>query len=53
MEKFRCTVCGYVYEPEKGDPDSGVRPGTSFEELPQDWVCPVCDPGKEKFEKET
>jgi len=52
MEKFRCTVCGYVYDPEKGDPDSGVKPGTSFEELPGDWVCPVCGAAKEQFEKE-
>ena len=52
MEKFRCTVCGYVYDPEKGDPDSGVKPGTPFEELPDDWVCPLCGAAKEKFEKE-
>lgn len=53
MGKYRCTVCGYVYDPEKGDPDSGIKPGTSFEELPEDWVCPLCGASKEKFEKET
>ena len=52
MEKYKCTVCGYVYDPEKGDPDSGIKPGTLFEELPDDWVCPVCGAGKDKFEKE-
>jgi len=52
MGKFRCTVCGYVYDPEKGDPDSGIKPGTPFEELPDDWVCPVCGANKEQFEKE-
>jgi len=53
MEKYRCTVCGYIYDPEKGDPDSGIKPGTPFEELPDDWVCPVCEVGKDQFEKET
>ena len=52
MGKFRCTVCGYVYDPEKGDPDSGVKPGTPFEKLPDDWVCPVCGATKDQFEKE-
>lgn len=52
MEKYRCTVCGYVYDPEKGDPDSGIKPGTPFEELPEDWVCPICGANKEQFEKE-
>ncbi len=51
MDKYECTVCGYVYDPEKGDPDSGINPGTSFEELPDDWVCPVCGVGKDQFEK--
>ena len=50
--KYKCTVCGYVYDPEKGDPESGIAPGTSFEELPEDWVCPVCGAGKDEFEKE-
>ncbi len=51
MEKYRCTACGYIYDPEKGDPDSGIDPGTSFEDLPEDWVCPVCGVGKDMFEK--
>ena len=49
--KWRCTVCGYIYDPEVGDPDNGVPAGTSFEELPEDWVCPVCGASKDMFEK--
>ncbi len=52
MKKYVCTVCGYVYDPEVGDPDNGIAPGTSFEELPEDWVCPVCGVGKDSFEEE-
>ena len=52
MLKYRCTVCGYVYDPELGDPDNGIEPGTSFEEIPDDWVCPVCGAAKSDFEKE-
>lgn len=52
MEKYTCTVCGYVYDPEEGDPDNGIAPGTPFSELPDDWVCPVCSAGKEVFEPE-
>jgi rubredoxin len=52
MDKYVCKVCGYVYDPEKGDPDNGIDPGTKFEDLPDDWVCPVCGAGKESFEKE-
>ena len=52
MDKYVCKVCGYVYEPEKGDPGSGISPGTKFEDIPNDWVCPVCGVGKEDFEKE-
>ena len=52
MQKFKCTVCGYVYDPEKGDPDSGVQPGTAFEDIPDDWVCPECGVGKSDFEPE-
>lgn len=52
MQKYKCTVCGYIYDPEKGDPDSGIKPGTPFEELPNDWVCPVCGASKDQFEKE-
>jgi rubredoxin/flavin reductase (DIM6/NTAB) family NADH-FMN oxidoreductase RutF len=49
--KYKCSVCGYTYDPEKGDPDSGVKPGTPFEKLPDDWVCPVCGAAKSEFEK--
>ena len=52
MEKFVCTVCGYIYDPAEGDPDNGIKPGTSFSELPEDWVCPICGVGKEEFEPE-
>ncbi|MBD6616251.1 rubredoxin [Komarekiella sp. 'clone 1'] len=45
-----CTVCGYVYDPEEGDPDSDIAPGTAFESIPDDWVCPVCGADKEEFE---
>jgi len=52
MEKYVCSVCGYVYDPAQGDPDSGVAPGTKFVDLPDDWVCPVCGASKSEFEKE-
>jgi len=52
MDKYVCVVCSYVYDPEKGDPDSGVKPGTPFDKLPEDWVCPVCGAGKDQFEKQ-
>lgn len=52
MDKYECTVCGYVYDPKDGDPDNGIDPGTSFEALPEDWTCPVCGAGKDQFEKE-
>lgn len=45
-----CTPCGYIYDPELGDPDNGIAPGTPFEELPDDWVCPVCGLDKDVFE---
>jgi len=50
MKKYVCTVCGYVYDPAAGDPDNGIEPDTAFEELPEDWVCPVCGAGKDDFE---
>lgn len=53
MQKWECTVCGYIYDPVAGDVENGVAPGTSFEELPDEWVCPVCGTGKELFEKVT
>jgi rubredoxin len=52
MARYVCSVCGYVYDPEQGDPDNGVAPGTKFEALPDDWVCPVCGAEKSEFEKE-
>jgi rubredoxin len=51
MQKWRCVPCDYVYDPEMGDPENGVAPGTAFEALPDDWVCPECGAGKEMFEK--
>lgn len=52
MDKWMCTVCGYVYDPAVGDPANGVAAGTPFEQLPEDWVCPDCGVGKDMFEKE-
>jgi rubredoxin len=51
MEKWECTACGYIYDPEKGDPDNGILPGTPFEELPDNWVCPQCGVSKDFFQK--
>lgn len=51
MEKWTCTACGYIYDPEAGDPDNGVAPGTPFEQVPEDWACPLCGVGKDMFEK--
>jgi len=51
MAKYECTVCGYIYDPELGDPDGGIKPGTPFEEIPDDWVCPVCGASKDQFKK--
>lgn len=50
MKKYECTVCGYIYDPELGDPENGVAPGTSFEDVPDDWVCPECGVEKDLFE---
>lgn len=50
MTKYECLVCNYIYDPEKGDPDNGIAPGTPFENIPDDWVCPLCQVGKEEFE---
>lgn len=52
MKKYVCEPCGYIYDPEVGDPDNGIAPGTAFEDLPDDWVCPVCGVGKEEFSVE-
>jgi len=51
MLKYRCTICGYIYDPEIGDPDCGINPATSFQDLPDTWVCPECGVGKENFEE--
>ena len=50
MDECICTVCGYTYDPAKGDPDSGVEPGTAVKDIPADWVCPVCGVTKDEFE---
>ena len=52
MKKYVCTVCGYVYDEAVGDPDNGVAAGTKWEDVPEDWVCPLCGVGKEQFEEE-
>ena len=50
MEKYRCVICDYIYDPELGDPDSGIEPGTAFDDIPEDWVCPLCGADKSNFE---
>lgn len=52
MKKYICEVCGYIYDPAIGDPDSGIEPGTAFEDIPEDWVCPICGVGKDDFKVE-
>ena len=49
MQKYICGACGYVYDPEAGDPDNGIAPGTAWEDIPDDWVCPLCGVGKDEF----
>jgi rubredoxin len=51
MTKYKCNVCGYIYDPEEGDPEGGIKPGTPFESIPDTWVCPVCGADKSQFEK--
>jgi rubredoxin/flavin reductase (DIM6/NTAB) family NADH-FMN oxidoreductase RutF len=51
MDKYQCSVCGYIYDPEKGDADGGIKPGTRFEDIPDDWTCPVCGASKDQFKK--
>ncbi|MCL2457250.1 MAG: rubredoxin [Desulfobulbus sp.] len=51
MKKYTCVVCGYEYDPAKGDPDNGVAPGTAFESIPDDWTCPICEADKDQFEE--
>jgi rubredoxin len=50
METYTCDVCGYDYDPKAGDPDNDVAPGTSWDKVPEDWICPVCGAGKDAFE---
>ena len=50
MKKYKCLMCGYVYDPAIGDPDNDIKPGTAFEDLPDDWVCPDCGVSKDEFE---
>ncbi len=50
MQKWECTVCGWIYDPAKGDPSQGIKPGTAFEDLPEDWVCPECGAPKDMFQ---
>ena len=50
MQKYICSACGWVYDPEQGDPDSGLAPGTAFEDIPEDWECPVCGVTKAMFD---
>ncbi|HIJ90186.1 MAG: rubredoxin [Desulfobulbaceae bacterium] len=49
MKRYECSVCGYIYDPADGDPDSGIAPGTSFEDLPENWACPICGARKDQF----
>lgn len=51
MKKYVCLICGYIYDPEKGDLGSTIKPGTAFEDLPNEWVCPVCGADKTQFEE--
>ena len=51
MEKWRCIPCDYIYDPEEGDPENDIPAGTKFEDLPEDWECPICGVGKDEFEK--
>jgi rubredoxin len=51
MDQYQCDACGYIYDPEEGDPDNGIPKGTPFEKLPADWVCPLCGVGKDQFSK--
>ncbi len=49
MKKYVCDACGWIYDPEVGDPEGGIAPGTAFEDIPDDWVCPLCGVGKDDF----
>ncbi len=49
MQKYECQVCGYIYDPAEGDSENSISPGTAFEDLPEDWACPVCGADKDQF----
>ena len=51
MDKYQCSICGYIYDPEQGDSVGGIKPGTAFADIPDDWVCPICGASKDQFEK--
>jgi rubredoxin len=51
MKKYKCIICGYIYDPEEGDPDGGISPGTPFDDIPDDWTCPLCGAMKDDFEE--
>jgi len=51
MKSWVCVICQYVYDPAAGDPENGIAPGTAFEDIPDDWVCPLCGAGKDSFEE--
>lgn len=51
LAKYKCTICGYIYNEEEGDPENKIPPGTRFEDLPESWLCPVCGASKDQFEK--
>lgn len=51
MKQYECVLCGYVYDEAVGDPDNGIAPGTKWEDVPADWVCPLCSAGKDQFEE--
>jgi len=52
MDKWECTICGYVYDPEIGDPENDIKPGTAFEQIAEDWTCPICGAPKDQFVKQ-
>lgn len=49
MSRYKCVVCGYIYDPEQGEPDAGIAPGTAFADLPDNYICPICGAGKDEF----
>jgi rubredoxin len=51
MDKYQCNICGYIYDPEKGDPDHNITPGTDFNDIPDSWTCPLCGAPKSEFER--